>query len=278
MTDHTSPSTQEQSAQQQEVIAALGVAADIDVAAEAQRRIAFLVELLTTSGAQVLILGISGGVDSAAAGALCRRASQAVSGVRFVAVRLPYGQQRDDDDAQLVVDTLAPDLTITVDVQPASDAALQALLDAGLTFGDEHQQDFVLGNIKARQRMVAQYAMAGAMTGLVIGTDHAAEALTGFFTKYGDGGVDAVPLAGLTKTQVRALAAHLGIPERIVNKTPTADLETLSPGRADEDALGVSYQQIDAFLRGEAVEPRLHDTLLGIYERTAHKRRPPLAP
>jgi len=278
MTDHTSPSTQQQSTQQQEVIATLGVRADIDVAAETQRRVAFLVELLTTSGAQALILGISGGVDSAAAGALCRRAAQAVPGVRFVAVRLPYGHQRDDDDAQLVVDTLAPDLTLTVDVQPASDAALGAVAAAGLAFSDERQQDFVLGNIKARQRMVAQYAIAGTLTGLVIGTDHAAEAITGFFTKYGDGGVDAVPLAGLTKGQVRALAAHLDIPERIVTKTPTADLETLSPGRADEDALGVTYQQIDAFLQGEQVDPAVQDTLLGIYARTAHKRSTPLAP
>ena len=105
---------------------------------------------------------------------------------------------------------------------------------AGVEIGDAGREDFLLGNIKARQRMIAQFAIAGAARGLVIGTDHAAEALMGFFTKYGDGAADILPLSGLNKRRVRALAAHLGAPPELVGKVPTADLENLaaaSPGR-----------------------------------------------
>ena len=89
--------------------------------------------------------------------------------------------------------------------------------------------DFVLGNTKARMRMVAQYTIAGAHQGLVIGTDHAAEAVMGFFTKFGDGACDLAPLSGLVKHQVRAIARHFGAPESLVEKVPTADLEDLDP-------------------------------------------------
>lgn len=266
------------SARQLEIAAELGVQPVIDVAGEVERRVAFLTGLLTSSGAQALVLGISGGVDSAAAAALCRRAVDRSPGTQFIAVRLPYGQQRDDTDARDVLTATTPDRTLTVDIRAASDAALHAVLDAGLEFRDDRQQDFALGNIKARQRMVAQYAITGTVAGLVIGTDHAAEAVTGFYTKYGDGGVDAVPLSGLTKRQVRALAAHLGIPAHIVTKTPTADLETLNPGRSDEDALGLTYTQIDDFLEGHPTEPHVHDTLIAIHARTAHKRHMPPGP
>jgi NAD+ synthase len=268
--------------EQQLIANDLGVTASLDVEAEIEHRVAFLVELLAETSATTLILGISGGVDSATAGALCVRAAERSRELghpaQFVAVRLPYSRQADDDDAQLVLDTLQPDRLLTVDVQPASDAALAALETAGLTFSSDAQRDFVLGNIKARQRMIAQYAIAGAMSGLVIGTDHAAEAITGFFTKYGDGGVDAVPLSGLSKRQVRALAERLGLPEKIVHKTPTADLHSLTPQRPDEDELGISYAAIDDFLEGRPVDPEVRDALLQRYRATAHKRAVPVGP
>jgi NAD+ synthase len=263
---------------QRAIAAELGVSTDFDAEAEVQRRCAFLVELLGSSGAEALVLGISGGVDSAVAGMLCRRATQQVPHARFIAVRLPYGRQRDDADAQDVLAAITADEVLTVDVRPASDATLTALIGAGLTFTDDAQQDFVLGNVKARQRMIAQYAIAGARRGLVIGTDHAAEALTGFFTKYGDGGVDANPLSGLTKRRVRALGSLLGLPEHIVTKTPTADLETLRPGRADEDALGLTYAQIDDFLEGHVVPEEVCTRLTSVYATTAHKRALPATP
>lgn len=167
---------------------------------------------------------------------------------------------------------------LTVDVKPASDAALAALTAAGLTFRDAAHQDFVHGNVKARQRMIAQYAVAGAMDGLVVGTDHAAEAVTGFFTKHGDGAADLVPLTGLTKRRVRALAATLGAPAELVGKAPTADLESLAPGKLDEDALGLPYEHIDDYLEGRPVPAEMAAALEARYRATAHKRQLPVAP
>lgn len=262
------------------IAAELGVAAHFDVEAEAAHRTKFLMELLVTVGARCLVLGISGGVDSATAALLCARAVRGLPAGRakFVAVRLPYGRQADDADAHLVLDTVGPDQTLTLDVAPASDALLMHATRAGLRFPDAVRRDLVLGNIKARQRMVAQYAIAGTLDGLVIGTDHAAEALTGFFTKYGDGGVDAHPLAGLTKRRVRALGAHLGLPDSIVSKTPTADLESLRPQVPDEDVLGVTYDEIDDYLEGKPVSGSTAQALSERFRITAHKRAEPLVP
>ncbi len=145
-------------------------------------------------------------------------------------------------------------------------------------FRDAHHQDFVHGNIKARQRMIAQYAVAGAHEGLVVGTDHAAEAVSGFFTKFGDGAADVVPLTGLTKRRVRALSQALGAPSTLVHKTPTADLETLKPGLPDEEALGVTYDDIDDFLEGKTVEDAALAAIVRRYRLTEHKRQLPIAP
>ena len=122
--------------------------------------------------------------------------------------------------------------------------------------------------------MLAQYEVAGLLGGLVLGTDHSAENVTGFYTKYGDGACDLVPLFGLNKRQVRQLAAHLGAPDKIITKTPTADLETLSPSKADEAALGLTYEQIDDFLEGKTIDPAAAERLIHIYITTAHKREP----
>jgi NAD+ synthase len=197
---------------------------------------------------------------------------------RFIAMRLPYGEQRDEADARRALDFIAPDEVLSVDVKPASDGLLSALEQGGLGFEDAAHRDFVLGNIKARQRMVAQYAVAGARRGLVVGTDQAAEAVMGFFTKYGDGACDVAPLTGLTKRQVRALGEALGAPADLVNKIPTADLESLAPQRSDEDAFGIRYDEIDDFLEGRPVDERAAQVILEAYRRTAHKRALPITP
>jgi NAD+ synthase len=103
--------------------------------------------------------------------------------------------------------------------------------------------------------MVAQYSIDGARVGVVIGTDHAAESLMGFFTKYGDAGADILPLSGLTKRRVRALARSMGASERLAMKVPTADLETLTSQKPDEDSYGISYEDIDDFLEGKSGYP-----------------------
>lgn len=267
--------------EQEAIIKALSVTTEFDPALEVRRRIDFLSTYLRASGMNTYVLGISGGVDSTT-GALL--AQQAVSELRllgyearFIAVRLPYGVQADEHDAQRALEVIDADEVHRVDIKPAADAMLAALKAGGLQFEDAAREDFILGNIKARQRMIAQFAIAGATRGLVIGTDQAAEALMGFFTKFGDGAADILPLAGLNKRRVRALAAHLGAPEGLVQKIPTADLENLVPLRPDEDAYGVTYEQIDDFLEGKSIDAAAQARILSTYTGSAHKRALPVA-
>jgi NAD+ synthase len=267
---------------QLQIIRDLGLAPDFDVEREASRRRAFLKTYLLRSGLHNLVLGISGGVDSTAAGMLAQQSVRELRALgfnaRFIAVRLPHGRQADASDADSALATINPDLTFEVDIAPATDGMWQSLRRAGFSPASAAQADFLRGNVKARQRMIAQYALAGGLEGLVIGTDHAAEAVMGFFTKFGDGAADLLPLAGLTKRRVRALASHLGAPDHLVHKVPTADLEDLAPLRPDEDAYGVTYEQIDDFLEGKSVEARVAEIILSRYRATAHKRALPASP
>lgn len=260
----------------------LRVSPAFDAQAEAARRVDFLCTYLVQSRMDCLVLGISGGVDSTVAGRLCQlavhKARPERAGAKFVAMRLPYGSQADEQDARRALEFIDPDEVLTVNIQPASDAMLASLKAAGQAFEHASQEDFVLGNIKARQRMIAQYAVAGARRGLVIGTDHAAEALMGFFTKFGDGACDLAPLSGLTKGRVRELASHLGAPAELVRKVPTADLETLRPQLPDESAFGVGYDEIDAFLEGRPVPESTLAIIERFYLASRHKRTLPVQP
>lgn len=268
--------------QQRAIIAALKVAAVFDVQAEIERRTAFLCDYLLGTQRRSYVLGISGGVDSLAAALLAQaavqRARERGHEARFIAMRLPYGVQADEADAQRSLALIKPDTVMTVDIRPAADAMLAAVNADGTGYRDAGHQDFVLGNIKARQRMIAQFAVAGATDGLVIGTDQAAEALMGFFTKFGDGACDLTPLTGLTKRRVRAIAARFGAEESLVYKVPTADLESLAPLKPDEAAFGVSYDDIDDFLEGREIGDAAAATIVKQYQATAHKRALPVEP
>ncbi len=268
--------------EQSRIAAELGVDPHFDASAEIGRRTQFLVEYARAAAAGSLVLGISGGVDSSVAGRLCQLAAEQLrsSGmqIRFIAMRLPYGVQADQADAQRALTFIDPDETLDVDIKPPADAILEQLRASGLRFNDHWQEDFVLGNIKARQRMIAQYAVAGATDGLVVGTDHAAEAVMGFFTKFGDGGFDLSPLSGLTKRRVRVLALALGGDEQLAHKVPTADLESMRPLRPDEAAMGVSYEAIDDFLEGKEVDLASAEVIVQTFRRTAHKRALPASP
>ena len=250
--------------------------------AEVARRITFIQCCLNNAGLKTLVLGISGGVDSLTAGLMAQRAVKQLreqtgdERYRFIAVRLPYGVQHDEIDATAAVDFINPDERQTVNLGPA----VKALAAEVASFEGKPPAtvDFVLGNTKARMRMVAQYTIAGATGGLVIGTDHAAEAVMGFFTKFGDGSCDLAPLSGLVKNQVRAIARFFGAPESLVEKVPTADLEDLEPGKPDEASHGVTYAEIDAFLHGEPVSEQAFDIICKTYEKTHHKREMPFAP
>ncbi|MEU4390587.1 ammonia-dependent NAD(+) synthetase [Kribbella sp. NPDC023855] len=262
---------------QELIIDELGVSPSFDAELEIERRISFLADRLRLSGATAYVLGISGGVDSSTAGRLCQLAVERVraagGNATFIAMRLPYGVQADEDDAQRALEFIRPDETLTVDVKPATDAMVEAVKHE---LGE--RADFHAGNVKARQRMIAQYAVAGARGGLVIGTDHAAEAVMGFFTKYGDGACDLTPLAGLTKRRVRAVGSQLGASDVITGKVPTADLESGNPGVPDEVVLGVTYDEIDDFLEGKQVSDKAAETIISYHRRTIHKRAVPIAP
>lgn len=258
------------------IIAELGVGASFDAAAETERSIAFLADYLRGSGATGFVLGISGGVDSTTSGRLAQLACERV-GAKFTAVRLPYGAQADEDDAQRALDFIRPDEVVTVNIKDAVDA-LAAAVTPTQGYASSSVADFIKGNIKARIRMTAQYALAGERGALVLGTDHSSEGVMGFFTKFGDGAYDLSPLGGLTKGRVRAVADFLGAPAELVAKTPTADLEDERPGLPDEVAYGVTYAQIDAYLEGRPVSDEARAVIEAAHRKTAHKRALPAVP
>ncbi|CBL44387.1 Glutamine-dependent NAD+ synthetase [gamma proteobacterium HdN1] len=250
--------------------------------AEIERRIRFIAETLKNSGLKTLVLGISGGVDSTLAGRLAQLAVERLRAetkdhhYRFIAVRLPYQTQKDEADAQAALRFIAADEETTVNIA----AAVQGLCAEIPRIAElaPAKADFVRGNVKARVRMVAQFTIANATAGLVIGTDHAAEAVMGFFTKFGDGACDLAPLTGLVKGQVRAIAYHLGAPEAVAYKIPTADLEELNPLKPDEDAYGVTYEEIDAFLHQQPISDAAYERITRTYDSSTHKRALPIAP
>jgi NAD+ synthase len=268
----------------EQIRAELGVKANIVPAAEIRQRIDFLKEYLRATPARGYVLGISGGQDSSLTGRLCQLAAEELRAegheATFVAVRLPYGVQADEEDAQIALGFIRPDRSITVNVKPSADAvAAEAALGLEELLGGEPRlRDFVRGNIKARERMVIQYAIAGQLNLLVVGTDHAAEAVTGFFTKYGDGGVDVTPLTGLTKRQGAELLQELGAPPSVWKKVPTADLEDDRPALPDEAALGLTYAEIDAYLEGADLVADVAAKVESIYLATRHKRTVPVTP
>lgn len=267
-----------------EIIAEMRVLPQIDPDFEVKRRVSFIKQQLLASPCKHLVLGISGGIDSCTLGRLAQlavdelNAEQPEQSFAFVAVRLPYDTQADEADAQDSIAFIQPTHQVAVNIQAGVEgihnATSQALNDVNLLPDSATKIDFVKGNVKARTRMVVQYEIAGMLNGLVLGTDHSAENITGFYTKYGDGACDLAPLFGLNKRQVRQIAAYLGAPEQVIHKAPTADLESLNPQLADEQALGLSYDQIDDFLEGRKVEPEVADRLIAIYQNTQHKRVP----
>jgi NAD+ synthase len=260
------------------IIADLDVRASVDPATEVRSRVDFLKAYLVAVGASGFVLGISGGQDSSLAGRLCQLAVEELRAegisASFIAMRLPYSVQADEADAQLALAFIEPDHSVTFNLKGGVDALEQEFRDA--TGAD--MLDFTKGNVKARARMITHYAIAGQRSLLVVGTDHAAEAVTGFFTKFGDGGSDILPLAGLTKRQGRALLEFLGAPEALCVKVPTADLLDDQPGQADEASLGLSYTQIDDYLEGRDIDFSVAEAIEGRYLRTRHKRALPVTP
>lgn len=262
---------------QQEIIARLGVKPVIDPEEEVRRRVDFLKEYVLKAKADGLLIAISGGIDSAVAAGLCKRATDELTAeqdkeYRTLGVFQPYGLQEDIEDSYSVARAFGLKYTVETNIEDAvNEIALEveyALKSIGV---HRHVSVPGKGNIKARTRMVMQYALAFEQNLLVVGTDHASEALTGFFTKWGDGAVDITPLSSLNKRQIREIAAYLGVPQAILDKAPTAGLWD---GQTDEGELGISYEDNSDYLEGKEVAPEVREKLERLYLRSEHKRAP----
>ncbi|KRM18284.1 nh(3)-dependent nad(+) synthetase [Ligilactobacillus hayakitensis DSM 18933 = JCM 14209] len=263
---------------QAEIIAELKVKPKINPEEEIRRSVEFLKDYLKKHPfLKTLVLGISGGQDSTLAGKLSQMAISELrqetgdDSYQFIAVRLPYGNQADEQDAMDAIEFMQADKVVRINIKPAADAMV-----ASIEENDISVSDFNKGNIKARQRMIAQYGVAGATSGAVVGTDHAAEAITGFYTKFGDGGADVTPLWRLDKRQGRQMLEVLNAPKHLYEKTPTADLEEKRPALPDEVALGVTYQDIDNYLEGLEISEDAALKLEAWFNKTKHKRHLPI--
>ncbi|WP_314913638.1 ammonia-dependent NAD(+) synthetase [Streptococcus constellatus] len=263
---------------QETIIQQLGVKPVIDPQEEIRKSIDFLKTYLKKHPfLKSYVLGISGGQDSTLAGRLAQlaieemRAETGDNNYQFIAVRLPYGVQADEADAQRALAFIQPDVSLVVNIKESADAMTATVGATGAKVSD-----FNKGNIKARSRMIAQYALAGSYNGAVIGTDHAAENVTAFFTKFGDGGADILPLYRLNKRQGKQLLAALGADPILYEKVPTADLEEEKPGIADEVALGVTYNEIDDYLEGKTVSEEAQATIESWWKKGEHKRHLPI--
>lgn len=263
---------------QKEIIAYEHVLPKIDPQKEIRQSVDFLKNYLKANPfLKTYVLGISGGQDSTLTGKLCQMAITELrketgdQSYQFIAVRLPYGVQADAKDAADAVAFQQPDQDLVVNIKPAVDAMVASLTAAG-----EKISDFNKGNIKARERMVVQYAIAGANKGAVVGTDHAAENFSGFYTKYGDGAADLTPLFRLDKRQGKQMLQELNCPKHLYLKAPTADLEEEQPALPDEMALGVSYQDVDDYLEGREVSEKAAERIEDLWRKSEHKRRMPV--
>jgi NAD+ synthase len=285
--------TIEQKRIKNEIMENLGVdlTEDFDVKIAIRERVNYLKSYLKSTDRKAIVLGISGGVDSSTAGKLSQMAMSELRNegydAKFVAVRLPSGVQKDEDDAQEALKFISPDVVHTVNIGDASNFISQNVVDSfevqGSNLDDmlmiedfEDKIDFHRGNVKARMRMISQYQLAGIYSGLVLGTDHNSENVTGFYTLHGDGACDLLVLNGLNKRQVRLIAKDLGAPEWLYAKKATADLEDDKPQLLDEDSLGISYDQIDDFLEGKEVDLEKQKLLIDRYAFTEFKRRMPI--
>lgn len=264
---------------QKQIIEEMHVQKEINPVEEIRRSVDFLKSYMNKYPfLRSFVLGISGGQDSTLTGKLAQLAVNELNEeageerYQFIAVRLPYGVQADEADCQDALAFIQPTKSISINVKPAVDAMLSAVEEAA----EDKVSDFNKGNVKARERMIAQYTVAGMYSGVVLGTDHSAEAVTGFYTKFGDGGADLVPIFRLNKRQGKQMLKELGCPEHLYMKKPTADLEEDRPQLPDEEALGVTYEQIDDYLEGKDVGEHASNIIEGHFLKTQHKRQLPI--
>ncbi|HUL74381.1 MAG TPA: NAD(+) synthase [Vicinamibacterales bacterium] len=241
--------------------------------------VTWLRDKVHATGARGFVFGLSGGIDSAVVGRLCQLAVPQ----RVLGVLLPcYSHPQDEDDARLVATTFSIPVA-RVDLGPTFDALTEALHSAvkGLPTHVEAvdiKQQLPEANAKPRLRMTSLYFLANSLNYLVAGTGNKSEITLGYYTKYGDGGVDVLPIGGLVKSEVRALARELGVPARVIDKAPTAGLWM---GQTDEAEMGFTYDALEKYLAGgpSAVAPDVARRIELLRHASDHKRAlPPIAP
>jgi NAD+ synthase len=229
---------------------------------EAELRAEWVRKLVDESGASGVVLGFSGGKDSAVVAALCKRA-----GVNLYGLILPMGNSQSDED---MANLLAQHLDVPAIRMDRLDDVVAAY--AGVFHWDEADASppdrVTLGNLKARIRMTVLYAYANQKNLLVAGTGNRSEAMVGYFTKWGDGAHDFNPIADLTWSQVRELAVELGIPQVILDRPSSAGLWE---GQTDEEEMGVTYAEIDAWLAGKEVSSEARAILESRNRNAQHK-------
>ncbi|HSC25845.1 MAG TPA: NAD(+) synthase [Vicinamibacterales bacterium] len=241
----------------------------------------WLQQAVTAAGARGLVFGLSGGIDSAVVARLCQMAAPG----QVLGVLMPcHSDPQDEADARLVAEHFGFPV-VRVDLEPAHDrimsearAALAGLPADMMPAASEAAPDIKarvpVANVKPRLRMTTLYYIANSLNYLVAGTGNRSELTIGYFTKYGDGGVDVLPLGSQFKSDVRRLAAELGVPQRIIDKTPSAGLWI---GQTDEAEMGFTYQELEQYLRGgpDAVAPALALRLERMIRASEHKRAVP---
>lgn len=248
------------------IISEFGVAKEYDIEADIKSRVDFLIRYLENNAwAEGYLIGISGGIDSAVAAALLKMSVRG-SGERVLAVLTPYHSKQMNYMLE-VVDALGLEYCVR-DIGEVIDFSLGKL--------SQNSSKLQIGNRMARQRMIEWYDISSAEKLIVVGTDHATESIIGYYTKYGDGGVDINPLKTLNKRQILQLAKYDwpfgSIPESIINRPPSADLWD---GQTDEDEIGLSYEVICDYLEEKDVKNEFVEQIEQKYYESAHKREIP---
>jgi len=240
----------------------------LQVQERAEKIIQWLKCMLEKAEAKGFVVGLSGGIDSAVTAALCKRVCPDAT----IGVIMPcYSNPQDALDAQLVADTLG----IPVEKVVLDDMFEMFVRKLTGEQYDRTKKDLTVANIKPRLRMTTLYFFAARNKFLVVGTSNKSELKVGYFTKYGDGGVDLLPIANLVKTEVRDFARYLGIPRRIIEKAPSAGLWA---GHDDELEMGVTYEEIDRCILYDECSINARTVIDELAKRSEHKKIFPMMP